>query len=188
MLFQGDAPQDVIVLKSGVIKVYDIDEGGNEKILHLLKPWSILPFAFFSGKKQDAIQWFYAALTDCEVCTIPRTKLASQMSKNSELSTLLINWFSTEVHELLVRVSSLGKTNTKDKLIAALKFLVVHHSVQKRSDWWRVLFPVSHQLLADMTGMTRESAAMIMKELKQQGIIRQPRTTILEINLDKLIG
>lgn len=185
ILFQGDQPHEVMFLKTGVIKMYDIDDQGNEKILHLLKPGSILPFAFFSGKT-DAIHWFYSALTDCDVYVVPYDYLTEKMKADSELALLLIHWFSTEVHELLSRMSSLGKTNAHDKLKAALTYLAMHHATLRRSGWRRVLFPVSHQLLADMTGITRESAAMTMKTMKDDVIIRQPRATILEINLNKL--
>lgn len=185
ILFQGDKPFEVMQLKAGIIKIYDIDEDGNEKILHLLKAGAILPLVFFSGNN-ERVNWFYAALTDCDVCVITYENLNKQMNDSSQLSILLVHWFSIEVHELLVRMSSLGKTNTRGKILAALKFLAVHHAIQRRSGWWRVTFPVNHQLLADMTGMTRESAAMIMKEIKDEKIIRQPRVTILEINTDKL--
>lgn len=185
ILYQGDPPLDVLLLKQGVIKVYDIDEQGNEKILHLLKPWAILPLAFFSGN-DDPTRWFYAALTDCDVGVLPTDTLTNQLSEHHELTMMLTNWFSTEVHELLVRLSSLGKTNTRDKLLAAIKFLALHHAKQRRSGWYRVSFPVNQQLLADMSGITRESAAMVMKQLKDEQIVRQPRQTILEIDCEKL--
>ena len=184
-MFQGDPPLDVMVLKTGIVKIYDLDEQGNEKILHILKPWAILPFVFFSGN-QEATRWFYAALTDSDVGIVSYDKLMAQMKADIDLALLLINWFSTEVHELLVRLSSLGKTNTRDKMLAAIKFLAVNQSIIRHSGWERVSFPVNHQLLADMTGMTRESAAIIMKDLKDEQIIRQPRMTILEINPAKL--
>jgi CRP-like cAMP-binding protein len=185
MLYQGDTPQEVYVLKEGVIKIYDIDEQGNEKVLHLLKPYSIAPFASFSGNGAT-IQWFYSALTDCKVCVVPIEDFNKQMKADNDLALYLMNWFSSEVHELLVRLSSLGKTNARDKVVAALKFLSTLHATQRRSGWSRVAFPVSHQLIADLTGVTRESAATIMRELSSEEIVRNPRQTILEINLDKL--
>jgi CRP/FNR family transcriptional regulator len=185
ILYQGDPPLDVLLLKSGVIKIYDIDEQGNEKILHLLKPWAILPLAFFSGNDVPT-RWFYAALTDCDVCVLPTEKLTPKLAAESELILLLTHWFSTEVHELLVRLSSLGKTTSRDKLLAALMFLATKHATQRRSGWMRVTFPVNHQLLADMSGITRESAAMVMKQFKDEQLVRHPRMTILEINADLL--
>lgn len=186
MLYQGDMPQEIFILSEGVIKLHDIDSQGNEKILHLVKPYALVPFAFFSGPDHET-KWFYTALTDCDVAVIPTDKLTSQLRTNPTLSVFLMNWFSLEVHELMVRLSSLGKTNAHDKVLAALKFLAVHHATPRRSGWLRVNFAVNHQLIADMTGVTRESTAMTMKELSEHKIVRNPRQTILEINLDRLL-
>jgi CRP/FNR family transcriptional regulator, anaerobic regulatory protein len=186
MLYQGDMPRDVLVLTTGVIKLHDIDGQGNEKILHLVKPCAVVPFAFFAGPASE-IQWFYTALTDCDVAVVPAEKLHTQLRDNPAMLIYLMNWFSSEVHELLVRLSSLGKTSAHDKVVAALKFLGVHHATLRRSRWLRVNFAVNHQLIADMTGVTRESTAMTMKELSEHHLIRNPRQTILEINLDRLV-
>jgi CRP-like cAMP-binding protein len=185
LLYEGDSSPDVMVIKSGIIKVHDIDTQGNEKVLHLLKSPAVFPFAFFTGG-DTATRWYYTALTDCEIYSMPKTELRQLFADNCELATYLINWFSSEVHEILTRLSSLSKTLARDKVAAALRFLAVWHSVERRSGWKRVTFPVSHQLLADMTGITRESATLTLKELQAEHIIRNPRATILEINPAKL--
>ncbi len=182
IFYQGDHTLEVAILTNGYIKVYDIDDQGNEKILHILRQGALAPFSFFSGKKEQ-IHWFYSALTDCDVYVIDMDVILDRVKKDSELSLALMNWFSYEVKELLTRLSSLGKSTAREKVMAALIFLSDYCSKQRPSGWKRVSFPVNHQLLADMTGVTRESAAMIMKELAKKGIVRNPRQTILEIKL-----
>ncbi len=187
ILYEGDMPQEVFIIKAGVIKLYDIDEHGNEKILHLVKSPTLIPFAFFSGLSQP-LTWFYTALTDCDVWVLSADRVKEAMQHNPELLDMLIHKFSADVHELLVHLSSLGKTNTRGKLLAALKFLQVCHASQRPSGWWRVNFSVNHQLLADLAGITRESAAMVMKDMQTKKIVRHPRLTILEINREQLIS
>jgi len=185
ILYEGDSPNEALILKDGVVKVHDIDEQGNEKVLHLMKPPAVLPLMLFQDNS-DTTPWFYTALVDCDVYAAPQEELTEQMQVNNALAAYLMHWFARETHELLVRLSSLGKSNTRDKLIAALKFLAVRHASTRRSGWRRVAFPVNHQLLADMIGVTRESTAMSMKELQDERLVRYPRLTILEINFDKL--
>lgn len=186
LLYEGDEPDNAFILKSGIIKIYDINEQGNEKVLHILKAPGVIPFAFFSGG-QEATQWFYAALTDCEVYAINEVKLRGAMIEDGAFANYLINWFSREVHEILVRLSSLGKSTVRSKLTSALKFLAVHHAVEQSNNWSRITFPVSHQLLANMVGVTRESTAVVMKELQDEGVIRRPRVAVLEIHFPKLL-
>lgn len=185
IIYQGDEMIETFILKSGVVKIYDIDDMGNEKVLHLAKAPAVIPFAFFSGGKTPP-HWFYAALTDCELYVLMYDVLQKAVDENGSLSTLLTNQFSRDVHELLVRLSSLGKTKAHDKLIATLRFLAAWHAKPKAGSWCRVTFPVNHQLLADITGITRERAAMVMKEFQDHKLIRNPRLTVLEINTEKL--
>lgn len=186
ILYEGDAPSDLYIIKEGVVKVYDIDDQGNEKILHIAKSPSMFPMVFFTGGN-DETRSFYTTVTDAEIYVIPKESAEAEMLKDPQLTMYMMHWYSREVHEVLVRLSSLEKTTTRDKLIAALKFLSVHHAQERKSGWYRVDFPISHQILADMIGVTRESTTMVMKDLQNEKIIRNPRLTILEINFKKLI-
>lgn len=185
IIYQGDELLDVYILKSGVVKLYDIDEQGNEKVLHLTKSPAVIPFAYFSGGKTPP-HWFYAALTDCELYVVTYDTLLQAMNRDPALSATLTNHFSQDVHELLVRLSSLGKTKAHDKLIATLWFLARWHAEARAGSWRRVTFPVNHQLLADITGITRERAAVVMKELQDRKVVRSPRLTMLEISTENL--
>lgn len=185
ILYEGDTPQEVFILKSGVLKLYDTDDQGNEKILHIVKPPAVIPFAFFSGM-HDPLRWFYMTLTDCELYTLPFTELQSMTRADSNLAELLTHHFSDDVHELLVRLNSLSKTNTQDKVMAVLWFLIERHSTERRAAWWRVEFPINHQFIADLCGITRESTSIVMKDFQDKKIIRVPKQATLEINRERL--
>lgn len=187
IFYQDDRPVEVAILSDGYIKVLDIDKQNNEKILHILRPGAVLPLSFLETE-DPKINWFYAALTDCDIYMVDLEHMRTHLSENNELNLLLTYWFSMEVNELLVRLSSLGKSSARDKILAALKFLSIHSAKSKRGGWKRVNFPVNHQMLADMTGVTRESAATIMKDLSEKSCVRNPRQSILEINFQKLIS
>lgn len=186
IIYEGDRPDEVYVLSKGAVKLHDIDDQGNEKILHILRDWAIMPFAFFSGN-EDPTHWFYTALTDCEVYVLRRDELHEYILARGEVSMVLMNWFSQEVHELLVRLSSLGKTVTRDKLLVVLRYLAVRQCDSHNKTWRQINFPVNQQLLADMIGVTRESVAITIKELQNEGYVRHPKVTVLEVNLPKVI-
>lgn len=185
IFYEGDAPTEIYIIDSGIVKIHDIDDQGNEKILHLVNKGSILPFSFFTGEGVPT-HWFYTALTDCEVYMVPFSRLTDAMRADSQLTLELMHWFSSEVHEIMTRLSSLNKTNTKDKLLAALQFLAAHHCQKRQGDWQRVDFAVTHQLLADISGITRESVAIGMKDLQAGHIARTRRLGELEINVRKI--
>lgn len=176
---------NVFVLKSGAIKIYDINSQGDEKILHIIKPSTVFPYAFYSGNQAHTM-WFYSTLTDTEVYVLDPIVLRRAMFAHGSLAMNLLQDFSQDLHELLIRLRSLGKTNSRDKVVAALTFLAVCHAQPLPDGWWRVSFPVGHQLLADIVGITRESVAVVMKSLQTKQLIRNPRNTLLEINTREL--
>lgn len=185
IFYEGDITDYAYVLKSGRIKIYDIDAQGNEKILHIVKPPSVIPFAFFTGVNRP-LNWFYAALTDCEVSVLSVGEIQSRFKTDGDMATYFLNTFAIEMHELLVRLSSMSKTNVRDKVFAALRFLAHEHADTLDNGWCRVSFPVNHQLIADITGITRESATAALKELRDDHVILNPRMTVLDINISKL--
>lgn len=185
LLYAGDALSEILVIKTGVVKLYNIDEQGNEKILHLLRPLMTVPLAFFS-RPETPPRWDYAALTNCDLYAVPRHELQKLIETDAWSMRFLVNAFSEEVHEILTRLESLGKSDSGTKITSALLYLVVCHGQKIKGGWWRILFPVNHQLIADMTGVTRETVSLAMKSLGDSKIIRNPRLAQLEINFDRL--
>lgn len=185
VLYEGDSPVEAYIVKSGYIKVYDVDAMGNEKALSIVKPGDVMPYSFFSGSDIPN-KWFYQALCDADIYVLERDTLYQAMQGDSELMLLLVHGFSKEVHEILTRLSSLGKSRAQAKLIALLKYFVACVGDGHIPKWWRVPFPVNQQFLADLTGMTRETCAMAVKEFASEGIIRTPKINLLEINTVKL--
>jgi CRP-like cAMP-binding protein len=86
------------------------------------------------------------------------------------------------VHELIVRINSITKTNSLVRLIAALQFLAEHHGYARPGGWVCIAFPISHQLLADMTGLARETITLSMKRLQQGKGVRYISVTRLEVH------
>lgn len=181
ILYEGENPTDAFVVKSGAVKIYDIDEDGNEKILHIVKAKGIFPIIFLFGSARQT-NTFYTTVCDSELYVFSRASFEAQLSTDLELTLYCLRWFADEVQEMLRRMSSLEKTSTRSKLIATLAYLSRQHADPPKAGWKRVQFPISHQLLADMIGVTRESTTMVMKDMQKEKIVRTPKLGVMEIN------
>ena len=181
ILYEGENPTDAFVVKSGAVKIYDIDEDGNEKILHIVKPLGIFPVIFMFGSAGQT-STFYTTVADSELYVLSRADFEERLTTDPALVLYCLRWFANEVQEMMRRMSSLEKTSTRDKLIATLGYLSRQHCETARSGWKKVTFPISHQLLADMIGVTRESTTMVMKDLQKEKLVRTPKLGTLEIN------
>jgi len=181
ILYEGENPTDAFVVKSGAVKIYDIDEDGNEKILHIIKPMGIFPVLFMFGTTGQT-STFYTTVADSELYVLSRSDFEDRLKSDPTLVLYCLRWFAGEVQEMMRRMSSLEKTSTRDKLFATLGYLSRQHCEAPKLCWRRVKFPISHQLLADMIGVTRESTTMVMKDLQKEQVVRTPRLGVLEIN------
>jgi CRP/FNR family transcriptional regulator len=80
ILYEGENPADAFIIKTGAVKIYDIDEDGNEKIIHILKSPGMFPVLFIFGTTGQT-STFYTAITDTELYVLPRSEFESHMAK-----------------------------------------------------------------------------------------------------------
>lgn len=185
IFYAGDPPTEAIILAEGIVKVFDIDDKGQEKVLQIIKAPAILPLDCLPTPPLP-IKWHYSALTDVDARVLTPAELQEHMTEDPALSTFIINWLASESHELLTRIDSMSKTDVRAKILAALRFFGIHYTGPDRRGWRRVKFPVTHQLLADITGITRESVTIQMGQLQQEKLIRSKRP-YLEIRTEKIL-
>jgi CRP/FNR family cyclic AMP-dependent transcriptional regulator len=181
ILYEGENPTDAFVVKQGAVKIYDIDEDGNEKILHIVRANGIFPIIFLFGTARQT-STFYTTVADSELYVFSRADFDARLKSDPALVLYCLRWFADEVQEILRRMSSLEKTSTRSKLLATLAYLSRQHADEQKAGWKRVQFPISHQLLADMIGVTRESTTMVMKDMQKEKIVRTPKLGTLDIN------
>ena len=181
ILYEGENPTDAFVVKDGAVKIYDIDEDGNEKILHIIRANGLFPIIFLFGTSRQT-STFYTTVADSELYVFSRADFEARLASDPALVLYCLRWFADEVQEMLRRMSSLEKTSTRSKLMATLGYLSRQHTDPPKAGWKRVQFPISHQLLADMIGVTRESTTMVMKDLQKEKVVRTPKLGALDIN------
>lgn len=185
ILYDGDTISHVFYIYRGVIKMYDIDAQGNEKILGLAKEGDLFPvLPVFANDK--TVETFYATITDIDVIAIPHDIFLKQLQESPDLALYCLKWFSGKVKDLVRMLSSLEKSDTRAKLHAALLLLGDQHSKKRLSGWSRVDFPVNQQFLADLVGVTRESINVAIQAAQEEQILRSPNSRVLEINMSRL--
>lgn len=169
----------------GHIKYFDTDDEGNEKVLHIIGPQNIFPMLYAFDVSPD-ISGFYACIDTVEVIAIPLTDFHKQIETNIEFCNELTRWFLTEIQQLVFRINSFEKTDSKYKILHALKYLAINYG-RPNDKWDRLNFAATQQFLADFTGLTRETVSLTMQDLEKNGIIRQAKGRLIEIKKSHLI-
>lgn len=177
--YQGDQPQHVFYVLKGHIKYYDIDENGNEKILHIVGPQNIFPmlYAFQVSDKVDA---FYSSLDKVELLSVSLDDFRRVTKTNITFVNSLTRWFLAEIEQLTFRINSFEKSDSRYKVLQALQYLTRSYGAFANG-WQRLNFLATQQFLADFTGLTRETVSTTMTELEKTGTVRIAKGRFIEV-------
>lgn len=185
VVYQGDEPSHVFYVAEGALKYYDIDQNGNEKILHIIGQQGLFPMFYAFGTYSE-VHAFYSSLSDLKVILIPVDDFKLRAKNDPALSNILLRWFVHETQYIVQRIKSLEKSDARVKVMEALLYLASRHATSKRSGWHSVDFAVSQQFLGDLTGLTRETVSMALKDLEPEKLVRYPKQRDIEIHKERL--
>lgn len=183
VVYDGDHPNHVFYVKKGVYKFYDTDNAGNEKVMYIGGQGSFFPI-FYAFERKPHVDGFYATVTSCNLLLIPIDEFREKLKTEPSLAYEMLNWHAQEVEQIIVHLKSIEQSVAKDRVARVLHSLCSHHAKQElsRSGWYMLSFPISQQMLADLTGLTRETVNIVLKELDAQHAVRMPKRLTLELN------
>jgi len=183
VVYDGDHPNHVFYVKKGVYKFYDTDSAGNEKIMYIGGQESFFPI-FYAFERKPHVDGFYATVTPCDLLLIPIDDFREKLKTKPSLAYEMLNWHAYEVEQIILHLKSVEQNVAKDRVARVLHNLCKHHAVPGlvKPGWYTLDFPISQQMLADLTGLTRETVNIVLKELDALQAVRMPKRLTLELN------
>lgn len=164
ILHEGSLTSHIIYLKSGLVKEYIKQPDDKEQILQIVKKHSYLGLPSLFG---DRINHFsYAAIEDCTICYLDINMFNNLIRKNGAFA-----------YEILTSVSrdSLNNINrfvrrSQKKIYGRVADAILYFSkiIYETNEFE---LPISRQELADLIGVSRESASRVLIKFKSDGII-----------------
>lgn len=187
IIFQGEAPRSAYGVKSGTVKAYNISVTGDEKPVAFYQESSLFPASWIYGKAPSAVYYYEAFSPKVEVYVLDRNELLSFIKRSPEmLYSQLENAISDQLGATL-RLNALQHSKASDKLIYTLHYLALTHGEVNHVDGSAtIILDLTHQDFANLTGLTRETAATELNRLKKNGIIEYGKNTSYKIYMNKL--
>jgi CRP/FNR family transcriptional regulator len=178
---EGDEAASVFNISSGSIKLYKLLQDGRCQITGFLQPGD------FCGIATDGTYAYSAeALEPTEICSMPRKKLEMVFARHPELERRLLAIISHELSVAQDQMLLLGRKTATERLAA---FLLRQSERNERLNWPAnpVHLPMSRADIADYLGLTIETVSRTFTKLKEEGAIRLPAKTVVELtDLDRL--
>lgn len=184
LIYQGEAPRAAHVIKSGVIKMYSVNNAGEEQIVSFQTEGDIFPAPWIFGKVNASL-YYYEAVSDCEVMTLPRQELTRIFETNHELMQQTFDYFINTYTGLLMRVTALEQARAIEKILFTLYYLLSRYGKQTKPGIYTVKLNLTHSIIASLVGLTRETTATELNKLRRRGILTY-NTHEYNINKEKL--
>ena len=169
-LFQtGDTGDGCYRLNSGILKVIMTSSQGDEQILAILAPGTIVgDLAMIDGLPQSAS---VVALTDCELCFISRTAFEHFASQNPEIYQYLVKVLAARLRQADKHIASLAFLSVKGRVAHALLELAKTVGLENGSG--EVLIPrmINQKGLAAIAGVARENVNRVLGDFQRSKVV-----------------
>src|SRR6185437_2108745 len=130
--------------------------------------------------------YYYEALTDVELYHVPRDSYLKFIRSNPELLYKQLEHMVTGYLGSMMRLNALQHSRASDKLIYTLHYLALSQGRRVAVEEVELTIDLTHQDFANLTGLTRETAATELNKLKRAGVIEYGKHMPYRIKMKKL--
>lgn len=182
IFYQGDPFSAACLVKQGYLKAYTILDSGDTRTLFLLGPGDIFPIAFSVNLdwSKYKIKYFYQTLSDVEIAQVERDIFKNTVESSPDLMNIYLTYMAATNESIINQLEMMKTKGAINKVAFLLPYLVKKIGTPSSGkNQYKLNLKISHQELADLTGLTRETTTQQIKKLEADGVIQQQRGTWL---------
>ena len=184
VVYQEERLQQTYVVKSGVIRCYDISLDGNQQLIWLVSEGELFP-ASTPLETDEKAPFFYSAFVDSEVYVVNRRRLAFFLKTHPDTLFDAYSDITRRLTDLQYRVNAAAKPKAREKILHTLAFIADRFKNRKGGRQVEVSLPLTHQDIADLVGLTRETTTTTLRLLRKEGFVEYDKKHLL-IRRDKI--
>ncbi len=181
----------ISLIKSGYIKRYLITRDGTQGIQVIYGPDEIFPLTpvYKNIFKMDIYtgpeQYYYESMTKIELFSITQTQLQEALDKDPLIYKDLFYAAGNRLNSNIYRLENMSLRVANRKIAYQLMYLA-HKFGEKNEDGVTIMLPLTHQTIADILNLARETVTHCMIRLQEKGIIKVAEKTIVVTDMDRL--
>jgi len=180
---EGDPCPGFYVVKSGRVKLLKTSRDGKEQIIKILQPGELLGMeTFYDGKRYGNTAM---AMDDCEICFIEKRTFFDIIGRHPTIAKKIIIALSKELDNAYSKIGTMGLLNAKEKM-AHLLYTLGKDYGSNENGRIKLNLSLSRLEIAELLGITQETAIRLLKSFKDEGIIEIKRKEIIIKSPEKL--
>jgi CRP/FNR family transcriptional regulator, cyclic AMP receptor protein len=176
VISEADEGETFFVLSKGKVKVTLSGPDGREVILTMLGPGSFFgDMSLLDGRPRSANVTTMAA---SELLTLRRTDFLDLIRRKPQIAVEVIRTLASRLRKANHQIAGLSFLGIVDRVCDALLGLFDEHG-EETAEGLVIHDRPTHQILADMTGATRETVSRALRRLEEGGYIAIRGRTVL---------
>lgn len=187
IIYAREPVEFIYYLKSGVVKQRSLTVSGGEASLNLFKAGAFFPLIW--AVKDATPPYDFVAVTNGNGWKAPKQAVLDFLKKNSEVTFDLVVRLLSGLEGLSRKLDFALQQNAVYRVSEAILTLAYRFGDEEESQTM-VDLQLTHQALAEMTGLTRETVTRTLKQLTdmhlisvKDHIITIPNVTALEASI-----
>ncbi len=183
ILRASEEPSGVFYLKKGYARLYSLSKDAQELTFIIYKPEDFFPTIW--PIQGPPLRYYTEALTNIEVYLAPREEFQKFIKDNNEILLETIDRILTRFAGLLLRMEYSIFGNAYNKVAAIILICVERFGlIGKKSIVIQV--PLTHQDIANLLGLARETVSIEMEKLQEKGLIKHLGKYLVVKNIQRL--
>ncbi len=173
----------VLLVAEGRVKIKDVTPDGKETILAFVEEGEVFgELALLDNRPR---QEYAEAVLETRVLALPRDELLRLMEARPDVAFSLTKLIGLRRRRIENRLRNLLFLSSRDRMVHMLLELQETHG-DRSGAGCRIRLPLSHQDLAGLIGVTRETATTVLGRLKAERLIKMERRRITVLDSAQL--
>jgi CRP/FNR family transcriptional regulator len=174
----------IYYLVSGYVKSFSLNDEGMELTINIFKPNSYFPITeTLTGRTNP---YFFEAITDVVLRKAPTHKVHEFVKDDHEVLFDLTKRISSGLEGFMIRTQYLIRSNAKQKISSSLLLLARRFGQNTPNKKVKILLPQTHEDIANLAGVSRETASLELKKLENEKIISSSKQIYIINDFKKL--
>ncbi len=179
----GDVPQGVYFIDKGYVRDYAISKDGEELTLIIFKPEDFFPMQWVFNNRPNS--HYFDAMSTVELWRCPKEDFIKFIGENPEIFLELTSHIALRLGGILQRMEYLAFGNAYEK-VASILLICAERFGKKEGGETVIQVVLSHRDIANLLGLTRETASIEIKKLERKGLIAYRGRLLVVKNRKKL--
>jgi CRP/FNR family cyclic AMP-dependent transcriptional regulator len=184
ILFQGEIPRKAFIIRDGVVRAYTVKTSGEESTIALFTKNDIFPLPWLLDTTSNSL-FYYEAVCDVRVMNVSKEDFHKTMTESKAQILEMLKYVNRQYTSLLVRITGLSQSRAIEKISFTFYYLLFRYGTETTDGMHKVDLKLNHLMIANLTGLTRESTTTNLKILREKGIIAYNRSSF-SVNKRKL--